>query len=171
MACRGWYTALLPAEAEEILSIEDPSEVWERLDDLFPAAEADGRILLVDKAWDAMHRVLCGGWLDLTHGDPVLQCVVIGGLQLSNESDWIISYVEPAMVSRIVEKIAGIEKSWFREQFFALDRNPSGAHAHRYEGPLNEDDFEYTWSYFTDVRDFYGRAAERGLATVFGADQ
>jgi len=64
MACRGWYTALLPAEAEEILAIEDAAEVWERLDDLFPAAEADKRILLVDKAWDAMHRVsAAAGWI------------------------------------------------------------------------------------------------------------
>src|SRR6185437_903262 len=171
MACRGWYTALLPAEAEEILAIDDAAEVWELLDDLFTAAEADGRILLVDKAWDAMHRVLCGGWLDLSHGDPVLQCVVIGGMQLSNQSDWIISYVEPAMVSRILEKIAGIEKSWVREKFFALAHHPSVARAQWYEGPLDEDDFEYTWSYFTDVCEFYRRAAERGLATVFGADQ
>src|SRR6185437_11696296 len=67
MACRGWYTALLPAEAEEILAIEDAAEVWERLDDLFPAAEADKRILLVDKAWDAMHRVsAAAGWILVT---------------------------------------------------------------------------------------------------------
>jgi len=92
-------------------------------------------------------------------------------MQLSNESDWIISYVEPEMVSRIVEKIAGIEKSWFRERFFALDRNPLEASAHRYQGPLDDDVFEGIWFYFTAVREFYRRAAERGLATVFGADQ
>ncbi|NLE56808.1 MAG: DUF1877 family protein, partial [Planctomycetes bacterium] len=52
-----------------------------------------------------------------------------------------------------------------------LDRNPRGWFAHRYEMDLSDQDFEYTWAYFLEVREFYQRAAGRGLATVFTVDQ
>ena len=65
MACRGWFTALLPDEATAIRAAANVDELLEKLDDFYTAAAADGRIQSVDKSWDAMHRVLCGGWLAL----------------------------------------------------------------------------------------------------------
>jgi hypothetical protein len=125
----------------------------------------------VDKSWDAMHRVLCGGWLDFEHGDEALRACVLGGRQLSDRDDHIISYVEPSLVKRVADAISGLSEAWFRCQYFALDRNPPGVFVHRYEVELSEQDFEYTWAYFTEVRAFYQRAAQRGLATVFEVDQ
>lgn len=171
MPCRGWYTAVLPNEATAILSTADVDELLETLNDLYPAADADGRIQSVDKSWDAMHRVLCGGWLDASHGDASRRACVIGARQLSNRSDWIMSFVDPPLVTKVVEAIAGVEKAWFHDQYFALHHNPPGNRVHRYEVDLTEEDFEYTWAYFTEVRDFYRRAAERGLATIFSVDQ
>jgi hypothetical protein len=91
----------------------------EFLNELLPTAERDGRIQSVDKAWDAMHRILCGGWLDTRHGDPAVRACVIGGRQLSNRSDWIISFVEPDLVTGVSTAIAHQDQTWFREQYFA----------------------------------------------------
>jgi hypothetical protein len=172
MACRGWYTALLPDEAEAIRSASDVDDLLEKLNNLYPAADQDARIQSVDKSWDAMHRVLCGGWLDDVHGERPLRACVLGATQLSDRDDWIISFVEPSLVKEVVAAIKPIDEAWFRAQYFALDRNPHGSGVHRYEAPeFGEQDFEYTWSYFCEVRDFYRRAAERGLAVIFAVDQ
>lgn len=171
MACRGWYTALLPDEAATLRAANDVDDVLEKLNDLYPAADQDGRIQLVDKSWDAMHRVLCGGWLDLVHGERVLRACVLGAVQLSDRNDWTISFVEPALVTEVAIAVASIKETWFREQYFALHKNPPGFWVHRYDVDLTEEDYEYTWSYFCETRDFYRRAAERGLAVIFAVDQ
>jgi hypothetical protein len=171
MACRGYYTALLPDEAAALRAAADVDTLLEQLNDIYPAADADGRIQSVDKSWDAMHRVLCGGWLDAVHGEPAFRACVLGGTQLSDRDDWIISFVEADLVKEVTKAIEGVEEAWFREQYFALRRNPPGLSVHRYEVDLTEQDFEYTWAYFSEVRDFYRRAAERGLSVIFAVDQ
>src|SRR5262245_52366581 len=167
MACRGWYIALLPQEASMLLALTDVDERVEFLDSLYAAAEADGRQQSVDKSWDAIHRCLCDGWLDAEHGEEAKRACVMGGRQLSDRSAWIISYVEPGLVGRVAAALEGVRREWFLSQYFSLDQNPPGAGVHRYEMYLvdPEVDSEYTWEYFVQVRDFYQRAARRGLAT------
>src|SRR5690349_630217 len=126
MACRGWYTALLPDEAAALRLAGDVDDLLEKLNDLYSTADKNSRILSVDKSWDAIHRVLCGGWLDDFHGEPALRACVLGGTQLSDRNDWIISFVEPALVKEVATAIEPIKEAWFREQYFALHRNPSG---------------------------------------------
>ena len=171
MPCRGWYTGLLPDEENALLAASDIDDRLELLESFYLTADQDERIQSVDKSWDAMHRILSGGWLDFEHGDEVLKACVIGGRQLSERDTWIMSYVEPNVVKRGSNAITDISQDWFRTQYFALHTNPPGWFVFRYEVDLDEQDFEYTWDYFTMVRDFYRRMSERGLATVFAADQ
>jgi hypothetical protein len=153
------------------LQLADVALRLEFLDSLYDLAKADNRVLSVDKSWDAMHRALCGGWLDAEHGEQAKRACVIGGRQLSDCSNWIISYVDPALAKQVVEAITGISHDWFRLQYFSLDRIPHGFWVHRYKVALTEQDFDYTWEYFSAVRDFYHMAISRGLATVFVVDQ
>jgi len=60
---------------------------------------------------------------------------------------------------------------WFREQYYLLNQNPKGVGIHRYECELNETDFEYTWSYFSEVKEFYRQMSERDMTVVFAVDQ
>ena len=158
-------------EAEALLASPTTDARIEFLNSLYYIAESEKRLQSVDKSWDAMHRVLCGGWLDHKHGDETLRACVIGGQQLSDNPSWIISYVDLAMAKRIAPAIADIQYGWFREQYFALNRNPRGWFVHRYDYPMSEEDFEYTWEYFTFVQAFYRDAAHRNLSSVFAVDQ
>jgi hypothetical protein len=173
MACRGWYIALLPQEASSLLALTDVDQRVEFLNSLYTAAAADGRQQSVDKSWDAMHRCLCDGWLDDEHGEEANRACVVGGRQLSDRRDYIISYVEPTLVRRVAVALEGISREWFLSQYFSLEENPPGEGVHRYEMYLVEPDVDstYTWGYFVQVRDFYQAAAERGLATAFIVDQ
>jgi hypothetical protein len=153
--------------------LPDVDSRLEFLASLHASAKADGRRLFVDKSWDAMHRCLCDGWLDAEHGEESMRACVLGGEQLSDRADWIISYVEPALVKRVADSIGGLARDWFESQYFSLDENPPGVGVHRYEMYLvdPEPDFEYTWENFVKVRDFYRRAASRRLAILFQVDQ
>lgn len=154
-----------------MLSLDGVYARIELLNSLYDEADADERILSVDKSWDAMHRVLCDGWLDAVHGDEALRSCVVGGKQLSNHADWIISFAESELVKRVSAEIDAISEQSFRERYFRLDRMPPGLFAHRYKGEIGDLDFEYTWGYFEEVRKYYRAAGERDLASVFAADQ
>lgn len=173
MACLGSFKALLPEEASSFLTLHDVDSRLEFLDDRYRELRAGGRWLHVDKSWDAMHRCLCGGWLDAEHGDEAMRACVLGARQLSDRPDWIISYVEPELVRRVSASIKDVTREWFLEQYFALDKNPPDPGAHRYMLAWvdTEIDSEYTWDYFVEVRQFYFRAAAQGHAVVFTADQ
>jgi hypothetical protein len=40
-----------------------------------------------------------------------------------------------------------------------------------YQGFLSDEDFDYTWYWFEQVRDFYRRAAAAHRAAIFTVDQ
>lgn len=171
MPCRGSFYALRSDEEAEVLATSDVDELLEIVDGFFDVSSEESRRLNVDKSWDAMHRVLTDGWLDARHGDAVLRQCVLGGRQLSDRNDWIISFVNRIEVPRVSAAILPLTQDWFRERYFRLHKRPAGWFAHRYEFDLSETDFEYTWSYFTDVRALYQRAADDQLSVLFLADQ
>ena len=39
-----------------------------------------------------------------------------------------------------------------------------------YDGHLSDDDFEYTWSWFVPLREFFNKAAAHGRAMIFTVD-
>jgi hypothetical protein len=176
MACRGWFCSLDESEATDLLRARDAAEF---LNDLYGRINGD-RIVPVDKSWDAMHRCLCGGWLDDVHGESALRSFVLGGQQLVTQSDYIVSFVPASQVPSIANRASTVTKDWFMRVYFDLSRiphRPQGIFGffrpapRRYEGPIGETDFEYTWSYFEEVREFYARAAASGYATAFCVDQ
>lgn len=40
-----------------------------------------------------------------------------------------------------------------------------------YQGVLSDEDFAYTWGWFTPVREFYRLAAKHNRAVIFTVDQ
>lgn len=123
-----------------------------------------------DKAWDAMHRCLTDGTL-VCKGKSVLEKCVLGGKQLYQGSEYIISFLTPVKVNEISKALKPIEQTWFREKFTGLKRKFLWFDLTEYEGPLDEDDFEYTWSYFNETREFFEKASRAGRAVVFTVDQ
>ena len=44
-----------------------------------------------------------------------------------------------------------------------------GAHDPDYRGARDDEDFDYTWENFTDIRTFYEQVAEGGFGVLFTA--
>jgi hypothetical protein len=124
-----------------------------------------------DKAWDAIHRCLGNGKLQ-SKGANSLECVVLGGRQLHKSSDYIVSFLTADQVRDSYSAISPLTEEWFREKYEALGRKRFGIFSSSdYAGPISEDDFQCTWSYFNDVRQFFSRAASANRSTIFTVDQ
>ena len=117
MSCLGHFKALLAQEAAQLLALPDVERRLEFLDSLDDITIAEKRRLSLEHSWDAMHRCLCGGWLDTTHGEEARRACVMGGKQLSDRRDWIISYVDPDLVKQVAAAIKDLTREWFEEQY------------------------------------------------------
>ena len=74
-----------------------------------------------------------------------------------------MSLKSPGQVRDITAALPQISESEFRRRYFGI--SPS------YGCDLSEEDLRYTWEYFQQVREFYGRAAEDGRHVLFTASQ
>lgn len=119
------------------------------------------------KAWDAMHRLLTDGRLEYQNGEYPLNHAVIGGEILiggGEDDTYIISLKTPAQVQDIAQALMTIDEETLRRRYFALDEKAYGY-------PLSEDDCDYVWDWFQNVRDFYQRAAAANRHVIFTVDQ
>lgn len=167
MACLGVHFALTSEEVVCLKSFKDDSErlnhLQEEIEETymnnFPDLYAE-----TDKAWDAMHRLLSDGELSYDEGPEPLRFTVIGGEPIYADSDFIMSLKSPDQVRALASMLPRITKDEFRAKYDLMD----GA---KYGCPKSDEDFEYTWDWFTGVVLFYQKAAEAGRFVLFTADQ
>ena len=78
---------------------------------------------------------------------------------MSDRNDYIVSFVDTPNVKRVADAIAPFTESDFRMRYYALKSD--------YEMPLSDEDFEYTWTCFTSLRELFNRAAAAGRSMLF----
>ncbi len=162
MACRGVFFALSAPDEKKVLDAPSDDALIEVIkEDIEERWDAEW-LAEVDKAWDAMHRCLGDGTLR-SSPHPLSRCV-LGGRQLHEGSDYIVSYLSAAEVKTVAAALAGIEKEWFARRYDMLEDTD-------YEGPFGSDDHEYTWEYFTRTRELFVKASRDGRAMLFTVDQ
>ena len=164
MAARGVHFALTPQEESRLLAAAGNDAallgvVQEEIEERWDVAW----LCETDKAWDAIHRCLTDGTLDRTPPTPERMCV-LGGRQLHRGRDQIVCYLAPPEVALVSEAVAPVTEADFRARYDTIG-------AHGYAGPVSEDDFGYTWSYFELLRGLFAKAAVAGRAMVFSVDQ
>lgn len=163
MACRGVHFAiddavvarLLEAKTDEdvALIIEEVEESWDR-----------PFLFETDKAWDALHRCLSDGSLDLAGGSYPLSFAVLGGSPVYDGEEYVVALVRAQQVPEVAAALAPIDKAWLRMRYDSLEFSD-------YQVFRSDEDFEYTWANFQGLGDFFARAAEAGRAVIFTVDQ
>ncbi len=170
MACRGVLFALTENEEAKLLAASSADTVIELVTEEMEGSWDEDWLQEMDKSWDAIHR--CLGHGSLKNSQPSISArAVLGGRQLSDRDDWIISYLSVDEVKGVSAELASIEKSDFRQRYFGLRKKFLWFDITDYAGPIDEEDFEYSWSYFEDMRRFYSKAAQANRATVFSVEQ
>lgn len=162
MGCRGVYFALDQADAQRVsCAAGDDDALVEILQEEIEERWDQDWLCETDKAWDAIHRCLAGGRLG-SDGSTRSKCV-LGGRQLHAGADYIVNFLEPDEVRAVARDISGIDERWMRHQYALLAN-------HGYDGAVGDEDFNYTWQYFQEVREFFAKTAAAGRSVVFTVD-
>jgi hypothetical protein len=114
-----------------------------------------------DKSWDAIHRCLTDGKLEW--GDTPFHKCILGSDNLYEGDDYLMSYLDPEEVKEVAAAIKDIDQAELRRRYDAIDSESYGE--------LSDSDFEYTWSWFPHLRDFFQRAAAANRHVLFTVDQ
>jgi Domain of unknown function (DUF1877) len=164
MAARGVHFAVTSEQLARLLAASDDDELMEVIEQVEDAWDKD-YLAESDKAWEAIHRCLTDGSLLYESGEYPLNHVICGGRQLHRGEEYTISLVTPEQVRDVSNALDPLSEHWMRERYFSLLKPDS------YGGKIGDEDFQYTWTWFENVRDLYRKAAAGGRAVIFTVDQ
>ena len=167
MSCLGVHFALTNSEVAKLKSMPGEQDRLEYLTEEIEVKYLDGDKQFAaesDKSWDAMHRVLSDSQLTWDGGDYPLNHVVLAGELLYTDDDYIMSLKTPSQVKDIANVIDHISVENFKSRYLNIN-------SYDYGFELTDEDFEYTWEWFQNVRQLYKRAAANDRYVLFTADQ
>ena len=119
MAGRGVLFALTDEQASRFLAASSDDELDALIEEVEEAWD-EHFTEETDKAWDAIHRCLSDGTTDFGGGTYPLNRTILGGKQLYEGDDYIISFVNAAEVQDVAVALVGVTEPWFRERFSRL---------------------------------------------------
>jgi hypothetical protein len=170
MACRGVFFALTKEEEAKLLSAPDSDVVVEIITEEIGERWDREWLVEMDKSWDAVHRCLGDGSLR-TSQPSLTSKAVLGGRQLSSRDDWIVSYLTADEVKQVAAALAAVDQPEFRRRYFGMKKKFLWIDRTDYDAPIGEEDFEYSWSNFEEMRVFFSKVAAAHRAVVFSVDQ
>jgi hypothetical protein len=161
MTGRGIHFALTNAQVQAVLGVANDDELMLVIESI--EEEWNEKYLAEsDKAWDAIHRCLTDGCLLYKSGQYPLNHCICGGEQLYGAENYIISFVSAAQVKDVASALRKITDLWLRERYFAIPQDDYGI--------LSNNDFEYTWEWFQEVKQLYEKASAEDRAVIFTVD-
>ena len=163
MSARGVHFAVTAAQAKAILAAKSDRKLMELVEEIEETWE-EPFVVETDKAWDAIHRCLTDGSLLYVSGEYPLNHCICGGRQLFRGRDYTVSFVSAPQVKDVAAALAKITKAWMRQRYDQIDPEEYD------EVEMGDEDFEYTWENFLDLRRFYKTAAEADRAVIFTVD-
>jgi hypothetical protein len=122
-----------------------------------------GFVCETDKAWDAIHRCLTDGTLGLESGPLPLRLCILGGEQLHEGEDYIVSLVTHDQLRPLADALRRVNAQFIGEQYWQLPDD--------YAQPKSQEDCQYTWDWFSDLPAFFDRAENAGRHVIFTVDQ
>ena len=119
-----------------------------------------GQELDIEKAWHGVHFLLCGV---PEEAPPPLGHAVLGGTEVGPDLGYgPARYLEPHQVRAVADALQTVPPAAIAGRFDA-----AGLQEHRiYPGVWSEDDKEWIQDAYSQLRDFYSDAAQKGLAVL-----
>jgi hypothetical protein len=155
MPARGVHFAMTADQFARLLAARGDEQVMAVVEDIEEAWDKEF-LAESDKAWDAMHRCLTDGSLLYENGEYPLNHCICGGRQLFEGEDYTVSLVTPEQVKDVASALEPVSKAWLRERYFSLLKQEE------YEFEIGDEDFEYTWDWFQNVRELFTTPFEPG---------
>ena len=167
MACRGVHFALTDQQVQKLVSLASDGErlvyVQEEIEEELLGGSTDWAYE-TDKAWDAIHRSLTDGTLSYASAIYPLSHVILGGTSVYAKRNYIMSLKSPQEVRDVSSAIEKVSRDLLAAGYRQIRERS-------YAMTPTDEDFEYTWAYFDDMRPFWERAAAAGRHVLFTVDQ
>ena len=160
MAARGVHFAVTADQLSALTNANGDEELMAVVEKIEDAWDREF-LAQSDKAWDAIHRCLTDGSLLYESGEYPLNHVICGGRQLCEGGDDTVSLVTSDQVKDVANALESLTKEWLRSRYFSLLKPDE------YDNEIGEDDFEYTWDWFEEVRELFKKAVANGRAVIF----
>lgn len=116
------------------------------------------------QSWDALHRSLTDGHLAFDNGKFPLNHVILGGENLYEKDDYIMTLKTPEQVQHIALAVEMIDADTLKNGYHKINQDDYGIE-------LSTEDFEYTWTWFKESKDFWKIAASEMRYVLFTVDQ
>jgi hypothetical protein len=159
----GVHFAIDAEAADRLLTAADDDQVAALIEEIEEETIGVGHCD-TDKAWDAIHRSLTDGYLGYGNGTFPLNAVILGGAQVYEGDDYIVSLLAPEQVREVAGAAAEVDQATLRAGYDRIDVEDYGPE-------FGDEDFAYTWSNYTDLVTFFHRAAETGQHVIFTVAQ
>lgn len=157
----GVHFAISEEIVARLLGADDDAGVIAIVDEIEDDEDANpAYVFSTDKAWDALHRCLTDGTLEIKAGTFPLSHAVLGGVQLCEDSDYLVSLVRADQVSAVADALALLDETALRRRYDGFDFPD-------YAGERGDDDFAYTWGNVDGIAEFFQTAAQDGRAVIF----
>jgi hypothetical protein len=147
--------------AKTFFGLHDDDLMINFITDLLDSDEDIPRVA-TDGTWETLHRCFSDGTLEPTGGKPPLNHCILGGRQMYQGSDRVVSLVRPDVVPLVAIELAGVEKCWLRDRY----ESTSAASGN---DPFDQETFEQACAKIEPIHTLYMLAAEDGGAVVFAA--
>jgi Domain of unknown function (DUF1877) len=166
MACRGVFFALSSSQKEHLLSLDSDEKRLTYIQEEIEEPWDEAHLLETDKAWDAIHRCLTDGTLAVARSSTPLGKLILGGVQLYSDTQiYIVNLTDSSELPEISIALRRVTKEWLKERY---DQLRGTDYSQEF---ISEQDWEYTWDWFSGIPDFVNRAVQEGRSIIFTVDQ
>jgi hypothetical protein len=163
MSCLGVLFAIDNTESAILKSCENDEELVKYVQETIEEKWDEEWLCQTDKSWEAIHRCFTNGQMELLGGKSPLNAVIFGGAMLGSGRDYYVSLKDNALVKRMANELATIDREILKRRYSKI--------ADDYHGKKSEEDFEYTWAWFENVRSFYLKVSQSDKDVIFTVDQ
>jgi hypothetical protein len=165
VAARAVLFAINEDDLVELERLSADSHVIEYVQEVIEERWEEGFVFELDKSWDALHRSLTDGKLEMGSGDYPANALVMGREWLYAADDYFVGLVRAADVPEVARAAADVTAEQVKAGYQRLGPE------HPYSPEWGEEDLQYTLEYFEGLPDFWRRAAEAGRSVIFTVDQ
>jgi hypothetical protein len=157
----GVLFAIKAKDRKKLLRCDDEDEVTEYVHEVIEERWEEPYVMELDKAWDAMHRIMTDGRLGFDNGEFPRNRCILGGQVLASEDEFLV--LKPAAeVPAVSDALELVTHEWFAQRYRQIDPADYGPEH-------GDEDLDYTWAKFHDARRFWKAAAGSGRDVLFSA--
>lgn len=162
MVGQGYLILLDREDSKQLFAQKEPASLQKFVMDLTQSktVRAAQRVLELGTTWDGIHRCLTEGTLEPDGGEPPLNHAILGGKQMLNNDECLVSLVRPDMALYVAEAVSDVRYDDFHKKYLAIDPQDYGQ-------ALSEKDFEKIWVVFQQLVLFYETGAQDLSAILF----